>query len=553
MIDVKKLRAYPTAPSASCQEKKQNKPQKVISWRLLPNKDQLFILFLSCLVDFLQVASLQAYVFFQLKHFDDGLSDAEISRQAGLLQGCFTGAQVLTAILWGKAADASWCGRKRVLLIGLVGTAVSCVGYGFSTSFYEAAMWRAFGGAVNGTVGITRTMIAEITVEKTHRPLAFLILPMSFNVAGSIGPILGGLLADPIKTFPRWFGEATVFESQWINQNPYALPNVINAILLAFSAIVTYLFLEETLSSSSKLFDYGLYLGNKIKSRILQDAGQRLHYSLSRSKDVPMTTCRVEPYHEKRMTGRLPFSRLWTRNVLFTLLTSALYDFHLGSFTNIWSLFLSTPRYGTSSHVIQKRSLPLLFTGGLGMAASTVGLATSILGGLGMILQVFCYPPIQARLGNLRSFRWFLFLFPVAYLITPCISILPSPTAPPEPCSGVYVWTGITLTLLLHTTARAFTLPASIILLNNCSPHPSVLGTIHGLGQSVSAAFRTVGPVVGGRWFGFGLDIGMVAWGWWGTAVVSIFACISAFGMHDGSGHEILLDDEVDCEQGKTA
>jgi MFS family permease len=153
-MDVEKLRAYPNGPAALRQKDDHSKSREVVSWGSLPRKDQLVILFITRLVDFLQVASLQAYVFFQLKHFDESLSDAELSQQAGLLQGCFTGAQVLTAFIWGKAADASWCGRKHVLLIGLAGTAVSCVGYGFSASFYEAALWRAFGGAINGTVGI---------------------------------------------------------------------------------------------------------------------------------------------------------------------------------------------------------------------------------------------------------------------------------------------------------------------------------------------------------------------------------------------------------------
>lgn len=124
------------------------------TWMSLPRKDQLAILFLSRLVDFLQVASLQAYVFYQLKSLDGTLSDAQVSSQAGILQGAFTGAQVLTAFLWGKAADASWCGRKRVLLIGLLGTAISCLGYGFATSFAWAVFWRAAGGGINGTVGI---------------------------------------------------------------------------------------------------------------------------------------------------------------------------------------------------------------------------------------------------------------------------------------------------------------------------------------------------------------------------------------------------------------
>lgn len=125
-----------------------------VTWMSLPRKDQLVILFAARLVDFLQLASLQAYVFYQLRAMDRDLSDSEISQRAGLLQGCFTGAQVCTAILWGKAADAGWCGRKWVLIIGLAGTAVSCLGYGFATSFFWAALWRAFGGAINGTVGI---------------------------------------------------------------------------------------------------------------------------------------------------------------------------------------------------------------------------------------------------------------------------------------------------------------------------------------------------------------------------------------------------------------
>lgn len=125
-----------------------------VTWMSLPRKDQLAILFLCRLVDFLQVASLQAYVFYQLKSFDPTLTNAQISTQAGMLQGCFTGAQVLTAILWGKAADASWCGRKLVLIIGLAGTAVSCLGYGFASTFLWAAFWRAVGGGINGTVGI---------------------------------------------------------------------------------------------------------------------------------------------------------------------------------------------------------------------------------------------------------------------------------------------------------------------------------------------------------------------------------------------------------------
>ncbi|KAK7221828.1 hypothetical protein V2G26_009831 [Clonostachys chloroleuca] len=530
-----------------------------VTWMSLPRKDQLFILFIGRLVDFLQVASLQAYVFYQLKSFDDSLSSTQVARQAGLLQGCFTGAQVLTAILWGKAADASWCGRKWVLVIGLGGTAISCLGYGFATTFFWAAFWRAFGGAINGTVGIIRTMIAEITKEKKYQSRAFLLLPMSFNVAGILGPVMGGLLAEPQMTLPRIFGENAPLGFKWLQAYPFTLPSLINALLLSISTLITFFFLEETSKERKGKFDIGLHLGFRLKAFVTRsrphDGYSQIAYDWQ-DTSVQMST--IEPDHQKELSEKtvpvqenrvLPFTRLWTRNVVFTLLTGAFYDFHLGAFTNIWSLFLSTPRYLSSevqTSPSEKRSLPLLFTGGLGMPASTVGLATSILGVLGMVLQIFLYPPVQARLGTIRSFQWLLPLFPVAYFIAPYIAILPSGTQAPEPASGFLIWSGIIIVLLFQVTARTFTLPASIILLNNCSPHPSVLGTIHGLGQSVSAGFRTVGPVVGGWWYGFGLDIGMVAWGWWLTAAMSAVACLTALGMHEGSGHEIFLEGERD-------
>lgn len=182
-----------------------------VTWMSLPRKSQLAILFLSRLFDFLQVSALQAYAFHQLRSFDLDLSDGAISSQAGILQASYTASQVATAIIWGKVADAHWGGRKSVLLIGLIGTGVSMVGYGFATTFYQAVFWRVFGGGINGTVGIMwvenslylccrdrtscetdidprRTMIAEIVKEKKFLSRAFLLLPLSFNVAALLGP-----------------------------------------------------------------------------------------------------------------------------------------------------------------------------------------------------------------------------------------------------------------------------------------------------------------------------------------------------------------------------
>jgi hypothetical protein len=43
---------------------------------------------------------------------------------------------------------------------------ISCLGFGFSTSFTQAIICRTLGGVLNGNVGVMRTMISEIIKEK---------------------------------------------------------------------------------------------------------------------------------------------------------------------------------------------------------------------------------------------------------------------------------------------------------------------------------------------------------------------------------------------------
>jgi hypothetical protein len=145
--------------------------EKPVTWRSLPRKDQLVVLTLARLSEPLTQTSLSAHMFYQLKSFDTSLPDSTIASQGGILQASFPAAQFITAVLWGRAADMDWTGRKRVLLIGLFGTCLSCLGFGFATSFKQAMFFRIIGGAVNGNIGVMRTMISEIIKEKKYDDL----------------------------------------------------------------------------------------------------------------------------------------------------------------------------------------------------------------------------------------------------------------------------------------------------------------------------------------------------------------------------------------------
>ena len=156
------------------------------------------------------------------------------------------------------------------------------------------------------------------------------------------------------------------------------------------------------------------------------------------------------------------------------------------------------------------------------MEPQSIGLALTIIGFVGIALQFLIYPRVNGRLGNIQCFRIFCTAFPIAYGLTPFLAIISSG-------NSINIWAYISLILIIHTIGRIFVLPATIILLNNCAPDASMLGMIHGLGQTTSALFRTLGPIYAGFLLGSSLEIGVIGAVWWILAATSIFGWISSF------------------------
>ena len=74
-------------------------------------------------------------------------------------------------------------------------------------------------------------------------------MPMCFNIGIIIGPILGGVLADPVGSYPGLFGKNSIFGGKdgvwWMKHWPYALPNLLSAFFLFTAATAVVLGLEE--------------------------------------------------------------------------------------------------------------------------------------------------------------------------------------------------------------------------------------------------------------------------------------------------------------------
>lgn len=166
------------------------------------------------------------------------------------------------------------------------------------------------------------------------------------------------------------------------------------------------------------------------------------------------------------------------------------------------------------------------------MDSAAVGTTLAIIGAIGFVLQLSLYPSVNRRLGTVQCYRLFGILFPIAYFCVPYISLIPV-------AAWFSFWTCISIVLFLQVLARTFTLPATIILINNCSPHPSVLGTVHGIGQAVSAAFRALGPIVSGYWNNLGLQSNMTGLAWWSVSLIALLGWAASLWGRDGSEDSI--------------
>jgi MFS family permease len=126
------------------------------------------------------------YVYNMVEDFQITTDKAEISLYAGLVTSVFTLAEFLTGFHWGRMSDR--IGRKPVVLMGLSGTALSVLIFGFAPNIWVALAARAVGGFLNGSVhspmcpplagrltnpasnmGVLQTTIAEMITAKEHQ------------------------------------------------------------------------------------------------------------------------------------------------------------------------------------------------------------------------------------------------------------------------------------------------------------------------------------------------------------------------------------------------
>jgi MFS family permease len=92
--------------------------------------------------------SIFPYIYFMVKSFNITDEEPKIAMYAGMVTSAFALSEFVASIMWGRLSDR--VGRKPILLLGLAGTGVSMLMFGFARSLPMALFARALGGILNG-------------------------------------------------------------------------------------------------------------------------------------------------------------------------------------------------------------------------------------------------------------------------------------------------------------------------------------------------------------------------------------------------------------------
>lgn len=521
-----------------------------------------------CIIRFaepLAFTSIFPYIYFMIRDFHIAIKEEDISQYSGYIASSFAICQFLFAIHWGTMSEK--LGRKLILIIGLLGTSISLLLFGFARNYYWALIARCLAGVLNGNVAVLRTMIGEIAVEKRHQPLAFLTMPLLFNFGAIIGPAIGGstYLTKPKEKSPyeekedkniyQVVDDWDIYQiyHQFLDRFPYALPNIVVALILWFSLGCGILFLEETHEIHKYRRDYGVDLGDWLLSKVGISTPSRpwhnrnYHHPISHNNfgdNVGETTALLQeiegedvfpeadpesiplpaPPPQQQPLSK-PSSIAFTPKVIGVITGNFIISLHSVAYNEFLPIFLASR--------FQPKSLkfPFQIVGGMELDTNYIGTLFSSTGIMGMLIVLVLFPLIDSKLGTIGGYRLSVSIFPLIYLIIPLTIFtlhqynnwFPNWTTP----------------ILLYSLTSLKTLASStgmpqVTILNHRAAVKEHRAYVNSASMSIVSLSRFCGPMI----FGYLMSLGekyQIGWLiWWIMSGLAVIGMIQSYWIEDG-------------------
>ncbi|KAE8450271.1 hypothetical protein EG329_006699 [Mollisiaceae sp. DMI_Dod_QoI] len=500
----------------------------------LPKK-QLAMLAIIALAEQTALNSISPYLPEMTSTFPE-VDVGQIGLYVGTIASSFALAQFATNFFWGWLSDR--IGRKPVVMIGTTLTAACFMAFGFCRTLWQAILVQALMGLVNGNQGVISTCLGEIT-DRSNQSKAFVYLPVIYGIGGITGPAVGGLLV--LQNHPFKKGEK--------NPYPYLLPNLFSAAILVIDLICTAIWLEESLEEARELpplkervgdlfswmwqFAGGSHRPTYLRNRHHRDSRHRVDGGIDTDDD----TSEQESENESLLSipeifasngGHLTRKEVLNRDTIILLSTYLVFQLSNISFNSLYPIFASSPQ-----------------PTGRELSPEEIGLSLSFAGIVTIAFQVGVFGKLKEKMGNKRTYRAGLFLFFISMMMMPWVGHSDSRPLFGWGTGKVWLWVELGFVLLVKTVAAVGGLTSALLLITNSAPNHSVLGTLNGLAQTLSAAGRAAGPFLSGGLFSIATHVHpkgeALAWGVFGG--IAFLGWVASFGIR-GEGLESAEFDE---------
>ena len=516
--------------------------------------------------------SIFPYIYYMIESFHITNNESRIALFVGMTISAYALSEAISSCIWGRLSDRF--GRKLILLCGLAGTGISMLVFGFSTNIYMALAARAIGGLLNGNIGVIQTTISELVKNEAHKSFGFALMPAIWCVGAAIGSVVGGGLADPVRSYPAIFRTGTIFD-----RFPYLLPNLVCFLVVVFAVTFGMLFLEETHEDLKQQRDRGLEAGKCIERIIRsllwtsygvskieetketvtllhQDDAPPDYKSTASSPELQPTTFGSQQSHpnledcpalpgpkrELFLSEAIRASRsataagsgLWrtlNTQLALSIVGLGILAYHTISAEQLLPVLFSMPESKTPA------TLPFWFTGGFALSTRSIGAILSIQGVLQIFSTMVIFPTVQLRFGSLMTFRMAILSYPLLYILVPYLTLVPISLRMP----AVYI------VIIWKVTAQAFAFPSINMMLSNAVPRRQS-GTFNGVAQSSASLARAIGPTLSGLLEAAGLSKGVLGLPWWVNALIAVLGATLAMCMIEQGPVAFESEKEIDEE-----
>ena len=416
--------------------------------------------------------------------------ETDIGFYTGMLGSAFYLPLFIMNLIWGAASDTY--GRKPIIVLGIVITILTTSVLAFSQLFWITFMCRFVAGLFGSNSTVAKGMIGDVARDQKARAWGYALYGSVYGLSSMVGPLTGGLLANPAILYPNLFDPNGVF-----GRYPYALVCSIVSILSTISLVLTVMYLSE-----NKKQNYNRIDGED------EDVLMTREDSAVSEGSISPTTVKL-----RRRSG--------TYENLMEIENEQPKQFQFLTWNTMGPIILYMALAYTNMNYAT--ALPLFFAtskslGGLGLNSRDTALQFGASAFTKLLFQWVLFQPLLQKVGSpKKAYKLALFLYIPGHFLVPFVAGLD-----PLPSTILSV-----IIMLSFGMCEAIGY-VSVILMITESQSPANLGIAHGFASTMAALVRAICPAVSGGIWVWGVKLG---WPWlvfYSGGFVALFGFLAA-------------------------